>query len=272
MKNTIIVTTDFSDSAKNVLNYACEFALSMNAKILLTHVYNIPAGFSFDGIGLGGVDESIIAEQGMLNDEYARVAQAFPGLEIEKAMQTGTLKAVLKQLNDELKPLLIIVGAIGGYSDFMLWKDEWLEALTEIVCPLLVVPVNLNFKPIRKIGLACDFKKDYSARQKDAILRLAENKNASLHIIHITKSVADIDEVKKKQVMLSLDKVNPECHIVQNQNTIEAVSSFVKENDIDLLIVVPRKHGVIYNLLNRSNTKQMARMEDIPVLAINEDY
>ena len=43
---TILVATDFSAAALNAANYAADMASTINADILLLHVYHIPVSYS----------------------------------------------------------------------------------------------------------------------------------------------------------------------------------------------------------------------------------
>ena len=44
--NIIVVPTDFSPSADNAMKYAAELAQTVNASLLLVHVYQIPVSMS----------------------------------------------------------------------------------------------------------------------------------------------------------------------------------------------------------------------------------
>ena len=39
---TLIVVTDFSPAASNAVNYAADMALTINATLLILHVYQLP--------------------------------------------------------------------------------------------------------------------------------------------------------------------------------------------------------------------------------------
>jgi hypothetical protein len=63
----------------------------------------------------------------------------------------------------------------------------------------------------------------------------------------------------------------PLFRTVINKRVIAGLAQFVKETNIDLLIVIPHKHDLWYNLFNKSHTKQLAMLNHLPVMAIHED-
>jgi hypothetical protein len=67
-----------------------------------------------------------------------------------------------------------------------------------------------------------------------------------------------------------LGDFNPQFYFVEKANVEEGVYQFVEENHPDLLVVIPRKHGLFESIFHKSESKQFILHPHIPVLAISE--
>ena len=67
-----------------------------------------------------------------------------------------------------------------------------------------------------------------------------------------------------------LDKFHPQLHFVTSQNIENGILEFAKENETDLLIVIPKKHGLLESLFHKSQSKTFILHPHIPMLFIAE--
>src|SRR5271154_5591815 len=158
MKKTIIVTTDFSDSAGNELYYACELAKDRDIEVLLTYIYSFPLSYRGEGFGTAAINAILDSDKKILEEELQQVKSKYPRVNIEIKMMIGNFLESLRVLEKELHPEMIIMGTIGEYSELLLWNDDWLDALTSISSPVLVIPRHVPYNQIRNIAFACDYK------------------------------------------------------------------------------------------------------------------
>ncbi|MBS1779706.1 MAG: universal stress protein [Bacteroidetes bacterium] len=269
--DTILVATDFSESSINAMNYACAFAKDNNCKIALVHIYTIPSTYTGEGLSLATVNDALSSEKDMLQLELDRVHTAFPDVQVDGQMMIGGFLESLQELNKELSLRAIVMGANMEYSDLTLWDSDWLNALITVTCPILVVPPHITYKPVKHIALACDYKSPCLPEQVKLIKNIVKTAEGQLYIVHVTPKASLVDTNKNvATVRQAFDDVKPEYHVVEDKYVIKGVSDFVKTKGIDLLIVIPHKHGLWYSLFNKSYTKQLANLNHLPVLAIHD--
>jgi nucleotide-binding universal stress UspA family protein len=109
----ILVPTDLSEGAEQALDYACELAVRLGAKIHLLNVIGIPAlGVPELGVALTGsmIDQLVIDAQTAI-DELARTkctAQLGSVL-----VRTGDARDTINQIAKELDIDLIVMGTHG---------------------------------------------------------------------------------------------------------------------------------------------------------------
>jgi nucleotide-binding universal stress UspA family protein len=272
MKKNIIVTTDFSDSAGHRLDYACELAKDNDISVLLTYIYAFPLSYGGEGIGPAVINDIIDSDRKILEQELEEAKSKYPGVNIEIKMMIGNFLESLRELERELHPEMIIMGTtIGGYSELLIWNDDWLDALTSISSPVLVIPRHVPHNQIRNIAFACDYKNIRISQQTETIKKLVTLSGARLHVVHVTAGINEEENKNALSVKEAFSMLKPQYHEVENKQVIKGLDEFVLQNHIDLLIVVPHKHDFWYNLFHKSHTRQLVQLNHLPVMAIHEN-
>ena len=64
--------------------------------------------------------------------------------------------------------------------------------------------------------------------------------------------------------------LNHTFHISENEHIIDGINDFAEENNIDLVVMVPRMHSGFHNFFFEQNTKQMAFHTKVPLLALHK--
>ena len=62
----------------------------------------------------------------------------------------------------------------------------------------------------------------------------------------------------------------PEYHFAEDTDFTECINEFVAAKSIDLIITIPKKHGLIDSLFKRSHTKMLAFHSHVPLLVIHD--
>jgi len=62
----------------------------------------------------------------------------------------------------------------------------------------------------------------------------------------------------------------PEYLFENNNNFVEAVNIVALEKMVDLIITIPKKHGLFEGLFHSSATKKLAYHSNVPIMVIHE--
>ncbi|MBN8696575.1 MAG: universal stress protein [Bacteroidetes bacterium] len=274
MKN-ILVPTDFSDSSKAAASYAIALAKIANAKITFFHVYHIPMITSEAAIVMPTYEnlesDSLGALQKFEND--LKLAHGFTG-QTSCVVKPGFLIDEMKEYISENNIDLVIMGinGLGKMAEILIGSNATI-AIHNINCPVLVVPNDSIFKPISNIAFACDLIKVKDTAAMEKIKMWAKTFNAHLHILNIVapdekpnfeKAIAGV------QLESIFDNINHSLFFPENDDITYAINDFVEKHNIDLVIMIPRKHNIISSLFHASNTKKMAFHTHIPLLTIHD--
>lgn len=114
LPKSILVPTDLSEGAQTALDYACELAQKLGAKIHLLNVIGVPVlGVPEVGLALtSSVIDSLIAENQAALDKVALQCRATTDVG-EVLLRTGDARDVINQAAKEVGADLIVMGTHG---------------------------------------------------------------------------------------------------------------------------------------------------------------
>lgn len=136
----ILVPTDFSDSARQALDWASTLAREFKAEILLLHVVeNLTVGYASDlfPVPMAEVYEEI---SGYARSELAKLVQELRtgGVTVTERLAQGTPSAEIIRIAKEEGVDLIVVGSHGkGLLDHALFGSTTERVVRKAPCPVL---------------------------------------------------------------------------------------------------------------------------------------
>ena len=268
---TIIVPTDFSETAENALNYAIELAKMMDATIILLHACDIPKAKDGTMFPLSEVEEK---NGKILQKLEQRIKTTEPPIKFELCAQSKSIVKKIVELTLEKSAELIVFGiSENGIFEKSIVGSNTSKAISNLMTPVLMVPTKAKFKVPSKIVFASDYIELKNDRPLNALLNFITFFNSNLFIVNVkgadektsSKSVAAFINVRK-----ILRKVNYSIHHTVNENVVNGINEFAKEVDAEIVAMIPRKHNIFYRLFNFSKTKKMAFYSHVPLLVLPE--
>lgn len=275
---TIIVPTDFSPAAINAMHYALNMARVINAGIMLLHVYQVPVSYNNSDIPLPLMDidelEKINEEKLQELKEAAERASSMK-LKISTEVKLGDLADELETICTATQPFAIVMGTRGsGFVERLLVGSATLSVMRRLNWPVLVVPPGAIFKGIQKIGFACDFKKVVETTPADYIKEWVKTFDATMSVLNVDhkKNAATVNAEEQSALLHGLlEETHPQYFFIDNPDVEKGINEFAESNNLDLLIVIPRKHRLLDSLFQKSHTKELAFHSHIPILAVHEE-
>lgn len=273
---TILIPTDFSETAKNAADYAIEFAKHINAQIFLLHVFHIPIATteapimirSFDELEKVNMEDLKQLEQELRNKhDLTSPMQCIvrPGFIIDEIRET------IREKNVDL----VVMGITGTNKLVeLLIGSNTIGVIKGVKCPTLIIPKDVKFKPIKTIAYACDFEeiKDESAlnKLKAIVLQL----EATLMILNVVDPVEEKISTEKATSGVRIENmfssINHSSHFPEDDDKVHAINNFVDAHEVELLVMIPHKHSIFTRLFREGSTKKMAFHTHVPLLAIHD--
>ncbi|HEX2848401.1 MAG TPA: universal stress protein [Chitinophagaceae bacterium] len=273
---TIIVPTDFSTVAFNAAEYAVALAEKLNAKIILFHAYPLPLAFSEIPVPPQVFNTLQRDAEDFMRQAKADLEKYTKGrIPIDTAIFPGGLLTNLQQYSDKIKPYAVVMSSHGNAGlEKLLLGSETNAAVTHLSWPLIVVPKGAKFKSPGNIALACDYEKVTSTVPVAAIKDLVRTFKSKLFVLHVHPDTTQpyqqpvIDGAGDLQQLLA--DLHPSYQFLNRADITEAILDFIQKNDIELLIVLPKKYNFLESLFHKSKSKKLAREAFVPMMSFHE--
>jgi nucleotide-binding universal stress UspA family protein len=273
---TIIIPTDFSPAATNAVNYGADMALSINASILLLHVYNIPIALGDVPVALLSVDELKQAAEENIGGLKKDIEHITSGkLNIQTEARLGNLSDELEDICKQIQPFAVIMGTTGVSAvERTLFGSNTLTAIKHLTFPVICVPKGTEYGlGIRKIGLACDFREIAATTPVAAIRDFVKEFHAQLFVLNVDHNNHQFKPDTPEQTALlhtALQDVHPEFHFITHKDIEDGINEFAETHNLDLIIAIPKKHKLLDSLFKKSSTKQLVFESHVPVMCVHE--
>lgn len=267
--SSLIFATDFSPIAQNAVIYAANLANYLNVDLELIHAYIIPFAYTDSPVPLLNVEEIQEIANTSMQVESNRVKAAFPDLRISTNIIPGDIIDCLMEIAEKKDILMVVMGTSGTGSGSFLWGSAAVKALRTLTIPVLAVASDITWKPIKNICFAADYDQITEDTPFEKVISWVQKLNTQLFVVHLSSqgNVSEAPELLKNK----LQSLQPKYCSIENDNMVEGINQYLKAQDIDWLVVIPKKYGFLENLFHKSRTKILAQGSNVPVLAFHTD-
>lgn len=278
MKN-ILVPTDFSKNAYSALHYATQLFKNENVTFYLVNSFEAEVIKQTNGI-LSSKNEEIIERlTSKSQDKCNQVKHKIvldTGNKQHKFEIISTFLDLHKIINTLIKSKSIdyvVMGTKGitGAKD-VLFGSNTVRVINKLKgAPLLMIPNEMEFVEINKIGFATDFTRKFTTKEIAPIIEFAKAHNAVLNILFLGKQEI-ITEIQRKNIhdlkdmLFEIDYKLFEEEILSNKT--ESLLQYVMYFDFNILAMVYYKHSLLENVLRESIIKNMGLYSNRPYLVI----
>ena len=273
---TIIVPTDFSPIATNAMNFAADMAVNINASLMLLHVYQVPVSMTDVPVVLVSADELRKDSEIKLKELKTSLEHITSGkIKVYTEAVMGDVTDELEELCKRIQPFAVIMGTKGASGvERMLFGSTTLTAIRHLKWPVIVVPPGKEYgRGIKKIGFACDFNKVVETTPVQFIKNMVKEFGAELHVLNVDYESRHFKpETPEESLMLHtlLEDLDPNYHFINNKDVEDGINQFAEANNIDLLITIPKKHGILDAIFKHSSTKELVTQSHVPVMCVHE--
>ncbi len=283
----ILVPVDFSEYSKNACLYALNIARKLKADIKILHVYYAPIvdlvpitdAYSIQvdmDINLREMESN--ARKALLsfvNDiKKEAMDNEMDKVKIGYSLREGIIEDEIARMAKDYKPGIIVVGTKGkGEKQSDIIGSVVYRVLDRTRVPVLAIPEQSAYdhtKQVKNIAYATDFDdSDFVAIRR--LLSIVSEFKVKIHCIHLSKNTPKTwDELKMDNVKDYFRKVHKgievHCHMLEGEDDIEALESFVEKHQIDIFSMVNRKRGLLARLFNPDITRKLIYQGTIPLL------
>ncbi len=250
----ILIPTDFSSSAQSSIGYALKFAeFDKNLKFFVLHVQE------------NGADEA-----GAVEMEMKKVEAQFKKGACERLVKAGDWVATALETQKDLDIDLILMGTAGEGDTIK--ETNASQLVLEADCSVLVVPEKATSFQIKNIALALDLEEFDNSFDLGIVHDIARWYDAKVHILTINnRTDGSVPSDKKVADMLEyyLDTLNFHYAFPKNTDIEKGIEKYVNENEIDMLVILPRNHAERSQPSAGRLTQLLTLHTQIPLLTVD---
>lgn len=271
----IIVPTDFSPAALNAVNYAADMALAINAGLHLLHIYQLPINITDGPLLLVSVEELKENAESKLSKLKRDLEHITSGkVDIQTEARMGDLSDELADCCNSLQPFTVVMGTRGHSTmEKVLFGSNTLSVIKQLTWPVICVPMGKEYGAgIRQVGLACDFREVLETTPVSIIKTFVRQMNAQLHVLNVDPDNNENKNDTQAQVILlqtALEDVSPTYHFINHKDIEDGINEFAENNNLDMIIAIPKKHKLMDGLFRKSSTKQLVFDAHVPVMCVH---
>ena len=279
---TILLPTDFSKNSRKAISYAIELYDTEACIFVLLHVYKVndyEESSRLTPIPAPQVIEKahqkkLLLLEEMANEFKSKLSNKQHHFEFEAANKplVAAVREAIKKQNAEL----VVIGTHGhtGGSE-VVYGSNTVDLMEEIQrCPVLAVPANFTFRPLKEIVLAHGFKAELIPNDLNFLIRLSRKFKAPIRILYIAEEggLTKGQKQNKKWILnhFKEQKAEHTFHSLDFLSTPLGIYAFTESRGSDMIAFINKKHSLVENLLFDPLYKDLGHYSKIPVLVLHQ--
>lgn len=271
----ILVATDFSSASLNAVRYAAALALETDSKLLLFHATHLPVvNDSYYDIGFT-LEELQATDKERMNKLNDQLRKKFgESLKLEKEVKIGLAIDLIREKIEKGDISLVVMGisSLGKVYEWVFGSTST-DAAGQLGCPVIIVPEKARYRGLKKIAFSFDQKQIPMGTGLRVIKALKETYESTVHYVHVLSDDYPEKNISTLQPALKVfgDK-SPKVHFIapsKHQPEL-ALEDWIRRNRANALVMISRKHSLLWFLFHERKTKNMAFRSKVPVIVLSE--
>ncbi len=270
---TIAVATDLTPNGNRAAHFAIQLAHAQHADLILVHAVPLwslnpaEAGGGFQLSVQATHDDSQRALQHLADD----VRECYGSEMTIRCLtrQGHPIPAILEVARAEHIDLLIMstVGSVPQRAQGMGSVASDMVPKTHV--PLLLVPPSTDYAAINNVVLGIDLDLPPDAVVFDSVLHYARQFGCTVDVLCIHDHPTDITvQHRAKHIRHLMATIPHTLTILPGSDVHDLLLTFAHQNKADLIMMLPQSHNWFRQIFVDGETQRMARLTDIPLLAI----
>ncbi len=283
----ILVAVDFSEHTDVACNYAFEMAKVNKAEICLFHTYfdkivpstsGIPDSFGINPYVNPEFNSEI--EQNaktkileLKNELIVRLqTENVSGVTIDTFVSGSDFETDLFDFCDDYHPSFVIIGTKGKGESINIFGNAANKIIDDLRFPVIALPEINNYPGIKNLMFVTDLHDS-----DDVLIRrtfnMLEQFDVKIYCVHVVEKSDYLKAYSKMEdLKLIYDKevqaAKFDCDVLEGSNKQDEIDTFIKENNIDLIVFLPHKTNIFQRLFGQTLTKQYLFETNLPLLAV----
>ncbi len=273
----ILIPTDFSLNAVHAITYALQLYKCERTNFYFLHAYadevygpfKKNAGESLEeqkNTIRKNVDKSLKKLVEKITEKYHNPKHCF-----ETVSAFESLVDAVNDFANQINGDLIIMGTKGKTADKKItFGSNTVQVFKYVSCPVLAIPENYEYQQPKKIAFPTDYMLPYKRRELKLLNTLAAEFKSEVHCLYIS----DFENLSHRQLdnKRFLQESLPDAYLFFERTPVknkgEAITEYILEKDMNLLVMVNARHSFLEDMLYRSTVDEIGLRPKIPFLVM----
>lgn len=274
---SILFPTDFSENSMNAIKYALEFFKYENAQFYFMHVYQ-KEFYDHDDLVSRDVYDEVLEQvknesEDNLKDLLKTVNEISPNprFQYHSISAYNTLVEEASRIVNEKNIDLIVMGTKGKSDDRkIVFGSQTFQVLKYVQCPVLAIPANYTNTQPKRILFPTDYLIPYKRRELKLVCDLAKSYRSVVDVVYVSKSdkLSIRQEDNQEFIRDTICKTEINFYTKNEKNVAETIKDYIKENHVDMLVMVNTQSSFLENVLFPSTLDKVSLDLEIPLLAM----
>ncbi|HEY0667886.1 MAG TPA: universal stress protein [Sphingobacteriaceae bacterium] len=259
---TILVPIDFSPLSRAASEYASYFAKITGAEVHLLHTFlEIPVSIEPPVPEMISGGQIQTEYESLINKEIEFLKEKYL-VNVQGYAVSGFKQSKINDVCEKLNADLIVMGA----------GNTALGSIRNSKVPVMVIPEQASFKPVKHIVLAVDFVEITNPACFDLLSEIVEKFDAMLQVVHVKKKSleAGLEEIGKLQLAMLLSKVTYWYQQIEAEGVEEGIKEFIQSHPADLLVMVAHRHNIFQRIFGTIHTSAITYETNLPLLVLED--
>lgn len=274
---TVLIPTDFSDNAMHAIAYALRLYKCERTTFYFLHAYADEVYGPFrknNGASLEEQKKTIQKNvekllQGLV--EKLKEKEQNPKHSYETVSSFESLVDAVNDFANQINIDLIIMGTQGQTANKKItFGSHTVQVFKYVQCPVLAIPEDYVYEQPKKILFPTDYMLPYKRRELKLLNTLSAEFKSEVHCLYIS----DFEDLSHRQIdnkrflQEELSKAYLFFEMTPVKNKAEAITEYISQNDIDMLVMVNSRHSFLEDMLYRSTVDEIGLDLKIPFLVM----
>ncbi|MCY7360044.1 MAG: universal stress protein [Rudanella sp.] len=269
---TIILATDFSPMANQAAMFANQLAHDQKASLILLHIYQ---GWATDPARTDDVFRSEDTVRANSEEALQRLADTLGeggmAVPIRCIAHEGSVKATLRLVSQSEGADLLMMSTVGSTPrTAQIMGSVASELIAETEIPLLLIPPGVTYGGLKNVVLCINLAAPPDTIAFGRALGFSRSFGSVINVLCVSYNMDDADTHEQAKQIRQLLIQQPHTFTINaGEGEIhDTLLNFAHDSKANLIMMLPQMRNWFWKLFSEGETQRMARLTDIPLLAV----
>lgn len=271
---SILIPTDFSESANHAARIGVQLAKKLKAGVSFLHLLSTPVEWA----------KLSLEKEKLYPETKTKIGDAKDALlKLERRAEKDGVEANsmllfnqgIEDITTYIKKdrhFLVVMGTHGEKGVGRLMGSNTQRVLRNSPVPVLAVKIHDKLVRLKKIGLASDFE-EKSRESFNSLLNLAKDLELEAEIVFVNVPYNFMETIRIEKTMEKFLNPYPEMKIktfIYNAyNEERGIGMYIKSQRPDIIATITHKHSELVKFFRPGITEGLINNFDLPVLSLH---